>query len=271
MKKYCLTFVLLTAVSNTSYADEKPGDSATGTEKTSDRLLPLQRVLMEQTVVTTVLEEAENRKAVMRKEPLLVYGDETRKIRNSSVWVWLDQGRPVAIQKVEDNLNFTRGGWTYCFTSISPKRVQVRWPNAPTYTSKEPVAFLPIPNAIARDRKSVWSFQARQLARKFSARVRDGNGNGEEIKTKPAPLLEYNVESESVEHGAIFTLSSGTNPSFFVVIELRRRGDQLQWYYAISRATAEGMTIRFRNEVVKTGPYRGRGNYPTWMYTFLAR
>jgi len=124
--------------------DEKPaadktavGDSETKTDEESDedsKKASLAQIairgLAEQCVFEPAIEAGkESTPFKLRSEPLLRYGDPTRDIGNSAVWVWLDQDVPAMFQKIEVNVHQgSNDKWTWCFANGSSEKVKCGWP-----------------------------------------------------------------------------------------------------------------------------------------------
>src|SRR3954470_19359388 len=58
-------------------------------------------------------------KATLHPDPLIKYTDAPRQIEMATLWVWHDDGRPVALGKVEAYPRKEGPSWLYCFTSAS--------------------------------------------------------------------------------------------------------------------------------------------------------
>src|SRR5688572_24119036 len=56
-------------------------------------------------------------KATAHAEPLMKYTDVPRQIEMATLWVWHDEGRPVALGKVEAYGRKDGTKWLYCFAS----------------------------------------------------------------------------------------------------------------------------------------------------------
>src|SRR5439155_181966 len=68
-------------------------------------------------------------KAAVHADPIMKYTDVPRQIEMATLWVWEEDGRPVALGKVE---GYQRPGgtkWLYCFASASTGLVEGMWPD----------------------------------------------------------------------------------------------------------------------------------------------
>src|SRR5438067_35254 len=63
-------------------------------------------------------------KATVLPTPLMKYTDVPRQIEMATLWVWQDDGRPVALGKVEAYQRKGGTKWLYCFASASTGLVE---------------------------------------------------------------------------------------------------------------------------------------------------
>jgi len=235
-----------------------------------DRILKKERHLMSETVVNVADDDGTHHAAIMREAPVLRYVDDRLKIGGSTIWVWMDQGRPVAIQKIEVNNYFKPAGWTYNLTALSDMRIDVKWPNVGRpYKSQKPLEFQRIPDAPKPMNGPRLKFQSRSLSRQFSGSWGPEN-NPHQMRVVPTPLLEYQSDEHGIVTGAIYSMAIGTNPIVYLIIELRESSEGAHWHYAFGRAAnAQIRLVHNETEVRVLGPEHRPGHFPTWTYMFL--
>lgn len=238
-------------------------------------LLEQMQLLAEQTKV----EFAEGgRQPEMVKSPVFRYDDQPRRFIDATMWVWTHDGRPVALQKVEAKYFPSTGEpqWGFCFTSIASEPLSVAFPLARrTYRSTEPGTELrPVEGAPAVARGGLQrKRQARELARKFSARVLMDPKNNvtQEMRLLTTPIFEY-ADSQSEEFGgAIFGFATnGTNPDLLLLLEVGQEMEKPAWYFAPARMTSGGVTLKYADAKVWEVPWVNwnEAPFPTW--TFFA-
>ena len=212
--------------------------------------------------------------------PVLRYSDEEHRIPDATLWVWTNEGRPVAFQKVEGNDHGGGQQWTICFASLSEGLVNVKWPMDRSFASSNPgVTFRPIPSAeIPSDRARLRTAQIKALKDQFSARFglkadgKGGNPGWGEARILPKPLFEYSDPKTKMPWGAVFGMSStGTNPSALLLIEARAgEAGKLQWHYGLARMTVVSVQASVNNVEIWSEP-AGDLESGRWTYFFLPR
>jgi hypothetical protein len=219
----------------------------------------------------------ETRDARWTGRPLVRYGDETRYIQDSTLWVWMDGSLPVAFQKVEIN-NWVPNvpQWTYCFSSMFPKPLSVTWPDRKGAFTPEAATFLPIDGGpVPGKDKRARSSQMREMSRDFLVLSDNGNKTSE-LRLMPRPILEY--EGTGIVAGAVFAQAEGTNPDCLIAIQLIERGGDepgkggQEWVFTPVRMTSHGLTLKFKDKVLWSEPNQPRsGDFKTWCYFFTPR
>jgi hypothetical protein len=250
-------------------------------ERQRAQLLAQMRSLAEHTKV----QFAEGgRQPELVKDPAFRYDDQPRRFIDATLWVWTDQGRPVAFQKIEavesgDN-NPSSPHWQYCFTSVSSDLLSAEWPSKHRFRATEPgVTFRPLEDAPAVAKGSAErKRQARELVRRFSARIlpdpRETNSS-QDMRLLSTPLFDY-ADSQTKEYqGAVFGFSTnGTNPDLLLLLEVRGEKDKAAWHFAPARMTVGAVTLRWREAKVWECEWTGaKGARPltNWFYFVTAR
>lgn len=258
---------LLTVLGCVAHADEDP---------TAKRLLEQMQGRARDTQVVVQRLEKEL-PAELHPKPVFRYSDAPRRIEDATLWVWMLDKRPVALQKIEASARGT-GEWTHCFASLTEDTLHVRWPGDRTFETTQPgVSFAqlkdgPAPAVSANARQ----LQLRELVRRFSATITiDPKKNvTEELRLLPRPVHTYGGEGEPVEAGAIFGFAAnGTNPDAYLLMELRRVDDVPQWYSGWVRMTTGGLAARLDDREVWTAPFVAPHPkpYETWTFFFAPR
>ncbi len=245
------------------------------TEKSPSPVVTAMTKLAETTSVQLVDPKTkETRDAKWTGRPLVRYGDETRFIQDSTLWVWMDGTRPVAFQKVEINnwvANFPQ--WTYCFSSMSAQPLKATWPGRAGAFTAEAMEFLPIEGGPApgKDKRSR-KLQMREMSRDFLVLSDNGNKTSE-LRLMPRPLLEYDAPDQKVAAGAVFAQAEGTNPDCLIAIELvAGDGGAQRWVFAPVRMTSHGLTLKFKDkELWRDQNQPKSGDFETWCYFFTPR
>ena len=204
---------------------------------------------------TTVRYQQNGRQPQLVDSPVFRYHDQPRFFLDATMWVWTDQGRPVAFEKIEVMAQ-DRPRWGYCFTSVSERLLEAAWGDVRSYRSTAPgVEFRPLTDAPAvPTQNTARKLAARKLVSAFSARILldDRTNVTEEMRLLPTPIFEYSDPGTKTFLGAVFGLAtSGTNPDVLLLLEPRDgAGHESAWHYAVGRMTAGGVKLKYRDETV---------------------
>ena len=273
MKRNC-HHLLLTAWLAVTFAASAGAEDATETRRSE--LLKQMRDLAEQTEVAY---ESGAKAPELKPNPVFRYDDQPRRFIDATMWVWLDQGRPVAFQKIEAKYRGGTGApeWGYCFGSVSPELLSVHWPGGESFRSTAPgIAFRPLPNAPPIAQSEVGRRrQLRELARQFSSRiVTDPNNNvTRETRLLTTPILVYSDEKTQAP-GAVFGFAANNvNPDVLLLLEARDDAGELRWHFAPARMTSSGVTLRFGETVVWEVSWVNwdEAPFPTWTFFYTPR
>jgi hypothetical protein len=211
----------------------------------------------------------------MRPEPLFRYSGQPHRVIDGTIWAWGAEGRPVALQKVEFDLDRRQGqnaiaGCLYCLVSLSDGLIGADWPDGTPWTAKKPgIKARPVPNAIEAAATEVRRLlQMKKIARRFSSNY-SFEGRPVVQRLLPRPICRYSDPDSGLVDGAIFFLTvHGTSPQLLVLIELHgENADNSTWEYALVALTCAVFTVRLDQEEVWSTP----GVYPirrldTWLY-----
>lgn len=237
-------------------AAETPGDEVS---------LKVMRQRVQATRVT--LSDKANAKVQLVEAPVFRYSDEVRHIEDAGIWLWTDCGRPAAAMKVE---HYQPGihprPWLYCFASLSSELVTAEWEGDPKYQARKPgVTWKPLDDAPAKTRAARLA-QMREIARRFSAEIKDLAENVRQMRLLPRPLYRYDDGLADVEDGALFGFTgTGTNPDLLLLLDLPKDGG---WRFGFAGMTAEGLTVRLKEAAVWQIPHTaGKGQvFNNWTY-----
>lgn len=212
----------------------------------------------------------------LEKQPIFRYSDLPRGFRDGTLWMWTANGRPVALEKVEDWRRAAPDGptWITCFTSLYPGLIEATWPAKPTWTSQKPG----LPFQLHADFEQPEATEAgrlrqfKKLSERFSISLEwdySGKPDNQEMRRLPRHLHRYQVPDQGVTDAVMFGwTANGTNPDAMVVIELRSNGDKHEWHYAMSQVTADKIVLKLDGKNVQEQPRNMTGNGPTLRYFF---
>jgi hypothetical protein len=213
-------------------------------------------------------------RATIRPNPLMKYTDVPRQIEMATLWVWHDEGRPVALVKVEAYQRKEGSKWLYCFASASTGLVDGKWHEGRGFHASKPgidwtAIKGPAPQAHAAGRLR----QLKELFQRFSATVRDDLlKTSDELRPLARPLHEYSSPKHGVVQGILCGFAAnGTNPDVVIALEAVSATDDKDrpksWRYGVVCMTATGVSVKLDKAEVFTRPYVGSpGDYDTWTW-----
>lgn len=212
-------------------------------------------------------------KPKLHADPLMKYTDVPRQIEMATLWVWHDDGRPVALGKVEAYQRKDGTKWLYCFASASTGLVDGKWPDGRRFQAKKPgIAWTtlkePAPQAKAGGRLR----QMKELFQRFTATSRDDLlKTSDELRPLARPLHEYSSPKHGF-HGILCGFAAnGTNPDVLIALEAVGDADDNKppqsWRYGVICMTASGVSVKLDKTEVFTRPYaRSPGDQDNWTY-----
>ncbi|MGH7137596.1 MAG: hypothetical protein ACREHD_17760, partial [Pirellulales bacterium] len=104
-----LTALVIFALTLPTAADESERAATDRREEKRSQLLQQMKALAESTQVRY---QTGDRRPQLIGSPVFRYDDQPRRFLDATMWVWTDNGRPVAFQKVEAMPQ----AWQYCLT-----------------------------------------------------------------------------------------------------------------------------------------------------------
>jgi hypothetical protein len=196
--------------------------------------------------------------AALAPEPVLRYVDNTRRIHESSLWIWGPQGRPAAIVAIEYYDDPPRGArWLYEIASLSTERIAVERGGDINWTATEAgLQFQAIGGAAPMADKTARRLsQMKDLLRRFSAHEHEGTEGRLELRPLARPLYRYEDDAQNVVEGAIFAFASGTNPEVLLVLEAHGRKERpAEWKFAAAQMTGAAVVVKLDGQEVWRRP-----------------
>lgn len=179
-------------------------------------------------------------------ELALIYADAARDTSDSTLWLWLQDGRPRAFTAIEYYPKKPEERrWSFEFASLSPGSVVMtyddsqEWKLRAAETTSHSLSFSTAPS-VGRSRRLQ---QMKQLARRFRAVAVAGDSGRTELRLLPNPVYRYAAAEHKSDDGAAFVFAYGTNPEVVLLIEFAEIGDTAEWRYTLAPATASTVTV----------------------------
>lgn len=177
-------------------------------------------------------------------EPVFHHVQSVRAKAVGSLFLWTEKsGRPAAIADV-----FFLPAKPYTlyneWHSLAARPVAVQWDGRTQLACPGPgLTWKEVPDAERpADTEALRSRQARQISRRFTARLVDRRGDKYELHLPATPLHQYhdaNSDSHAADEpafmsGALFVMCQQTDPEILLLVESRPAREGAKWYYALA-------------------------------------
>ncbi len=213
-------------------------------------------------------------KATVHPDPLMKYTDVPRQIEMATLWVWQEDGRPVALGKVEAYSRKEGTKWLYCFASTSTGLVEGKWPDGRRFeATKAGIEWVAMKGPAPQETAAARLRQMKELFQRFTATTRDDMlKTSDELRPLARPLHEYTSPKQGVPQGILCGFAAnGTNPDIIVAIEAVAAADDKDapksWRYAVLGMTASGVSVKLDKAEVFNRPYaKLPEDFGTWTY-----
>jgi hypothetical protein len=170
----------------------------------------------------------------LNDKSLLNWTNPARQQERGAIYVWLDRGRPLAIGSF---FTYEFQGKAYRkheFHSLADGPLEATFGETLAWTPAEPgiqwqvISDAPRPGTTHVNRL----LQMRQLARRYRAELTNPEGDTNELRLAPRPLLEYESPEAGVIDGAILTFVVATDPELLLLIEAFEESGKVPRYRA---------------------------------------
>jgi hypothetical protein len=230
-------------------AEDQPASPA----KSADQLQALHRQEAEKWRM--FMDEDRQADAKLNPKPIYVWTNPTRSDgQNGAVYVWLHRGRPVVIGSIFSHPE--RGQRIICheFHSLATRKLlPERDAAAEKWQPKGSVEMLPLPDTLPVEATATRRLiQMRALSKQFTAHSIDYQKERWELRLLPQPMYRYEKPEGDVVDGAIFAYvtSAGTDPEVVLVLESRKTGHGLAWYYRAIRFSDSNLYVQYAGREV---------------------
>jgi hypothetical protein len=181
------------------------------------------------------------------------------------LFIWTRQGRPEVIgclYSPPPQANRRSIRQEFHLLSETPL-APVLMPSGARWEPKNGLKLQPIENfETPADKPILRLAQMRKAVRDFSGHMTDLDDSLMNLRSLPQPLIRYQPDGGPVVDGALFTFVSmaGTDPELILLVECRKSGDVLRWYYAPVRFTNREVWLKHRGvEVWRDGMHNLEG------------
>ena len=174
----------------------------------------------------------------LKPKPLMHWQNTVRQQEQGTMYVWFDGDLPAVLASI---FTYEYSGTVFCkheCISLTEKPFSAKMGNIPVWAPKmagttwksiddagEPADSLP--------RRLT---QMRSIARQFTGKVTNPEGEVTKLELLPQPLLRFQAPQQNVIDGAIFSLAVVTDPEALLMIEAFKDKDKVSWRYCALRS-----------------------------------
>jgi hypothetical protein len=187
-------------------------------------------------------------------EPILHWSQPVRGGADGAVFVWAQEGQPVAIGTffiwpVNERLQ----GVTHELHSLSQLPLVASWRDRRWTPPKDSIVWNPVPDAPKPAASAEQRLrQMRDLARQFSAESHDKADRKWDLRLLPRPIYRFDIDSKSkrpvdersVLDGALFGFVEGTDLEIVLSVRAAKSETSHRWEYALARMSDFRLAVR---------------------------
>ena len=172
-----------------------------------------------------------------------------------SVFVWLHEGRPVAVGSIFGHpVDPERRRFAHEFHALSPTVLSAvcRDEQANVWQPKAALKLTPVPASPAPEATPARRLiQFRSLAREFSGHTINYRKERWQLRLLGQPLYRYDKPQAQIIDGALMALvtDAGTDPEVLLLLEARKEGG---WHYALLRFCNASAWVNHKDKEVWT-------------------
>jgi hypothetical protein len=245
--KLLVALVIATAGYGSANGDEK--------DKPPEKMSGWQRLFRKQAAEYKIVFDGDNSADIqLVTEPILQWSQPVRGGADGAVFVWTQQGQPVAIGTffiwpVNERLQ----GVTHELHSLSQLPLVAAWRDRRWTPPKDSIVWKPVPEAPKPGMSAEQRLrQMRDLARQFSAESRDKEERKWDLRLLPRPIFRFDVDRKSepaaaereVLDGALFGFVEGTDLEIVLSIRAAKTETGHRWEYALARMSDFRLAVR---------------------------
>ena len=237
-----LLLLTCVALAATAAADDRSREEAAEAEKLFAAELPRWKLTADDVALDNP------------KDPVLRWTNPFAGRVNGNTYVWLQNGRPVAVGCLFRNFEpwdtFNAELAALAGTKLVAKRDdKVMWQPKDEW-KWHPVPGAPAPAATAAQRL----VQMRALAADFVVEVLDTRNNpkGDEQTPRllPRPLYHYDAVRTKTLDGGLFAFVLGTDPELMVLVECDTAAEKPEWRFGVARMNRDAVRLKHKGEKV---------------------
>jgi len=200
----------------------------------------------------------------LHSKPLMRWSNPISNVADGLVVMWARDGVPEVVAQVF----LSRADlWLHEFESLTEAELSFTrastgeelWRPIKSVT-RHSIPRAPVPDA-SKNRRLL---QMKQLARRFSADVMFKPNPGQpetqayQLRMQPRPIYRYQTKNTPIVDGALFAFVQGTNPEVFLVVEVVRGEQGMQFRHGLSPMTAYAVSAKLDGNDIWSVPPQKR-------------
>jgi len=194
----------------------------------------------------------------LKPKPLMHWQNTVRQQEQGAMYVWFDGELPAVLASI---FTYEYGGTVYCkheCISISEKPFSAKLGNTPVWAPKTAGASWKSIDDAGQPADSLPRrlTQMRSIARHFSGKVTNPEGEATKLELLPQPLIRFQAPQQNVIDGAIFSLAVVTDPELLVMIEAFKEKEKIEWRYCALRSHHWQVDLARNDAPVWTAPLK---------------
>jgi hypothetical protein len=206
-----------------------------------------------------VIEGSEKAEVKLFADPILHWSQPVRGGSDGSVYLWVLEGRPVAIGTLFIwPMGNGKQGITHELHSLCQQPFVATWKDRKWTPPKDTIVWKPLSTARAPAKTAEQRLrQMREAARDFQAESRDKNDRKWELRLLPKPIYQYQIAEKNaaspvndVLDGAIFGFVEGTDLEVVLLVQARKTPQGAQWEFALARMSDFPLKVSLAEKVV---------------------
>ena len=194
-----------------------------------------------------ILREGSERPLKLHETPVLKWSNPARSDEQGLVFVWQDDGLPLAIGSFF-TFNYRGLRAKHEFHSLTDLPLSATFRGKAAWApNKAGVTWKVLEDVGAPSRsKSLRLTQMKDIAGRFDVQLINPDGDQRKLRLLRTPLHRFSAPSNGVADGAIFAYTIATDPEALVIV--RAKGDR--WEYAFARFHYWQLAARLKEELV---------------------
>jgi hypothetical protein len=189
-------------------------------------------------------------------EPAIRFTNSVGTVTDGTIFFWLDaDDHPVAAVQV---YRVNSGSWRQAFSSLStvPLTAGSVWNPRRSGVDFKPVPGAAVPAGTPEQRMR----QMREILTGFKAELNFPPKTWNSLRPLTTPLLRYGKSASELVDGAVFAFVLTTDPEVYLLLEVRRGKNRLEWQYAFAPEANSPIRCTWKGKDAWSFDFEAAGN-----------